>query len=128
MSNNIRSWLLYSVSAMIFVVALSSGFYLFRSISDSIEAVSSSNRNLTRNVHSTLKDFEKPVITGQEVALSVIQIPQTKIDIIVNNQIFLKTLEFDQIDISTIPLNISFKINYERDDLGNITKVIYTGI
>ncbi|GAA0853863.1 hypothetical protein ABER99_20005 [Paenibacillus glucanolyticus] len=126
MTSHVKSWMFFSFSATVFVIALGSAIYLNLSISKSLDLVSKSNTHLERDIHSTLGVPVKPAITGQEVAASVIQIPDTKIDIIVNNHLYNKNLQFDEIDVSTISLNREYTANFERNTLGVITKVIYT--
>ncbi|WP_145950137.1 hypothetical protein [Paenibacillus sp. Y412MC10] len=126
MTSTVKSWMFLAFSSMVFVVALTTAISLYSDISKSIDIVNTSENSLDRNVYSTLGIPKEPIITGENVALTVLQIPDTKIDIVVNGTLFPKTLEFDQIDISGIPTNKTYTANFERDTLGNLTKVIYT--
>lgn len=126
MTSTVKSYLFYSFSITVFVIALGIGVSLYRSMNSTLETVRQSNTSLNRNIHSTLKELDGPLLTGQEVALTVTQIPDTQVDVLVNGQLFSHSLQFEDIDISGINTQKNYTINLERDASGLMIRVIYT--
>lgn len=126
MTNNIRSWLFLGTMSIIFVIGLSSSINLNNETNQVLKQVSINKQEQDRSIYTDLVIPKESVISSSEVALTIAQIPDTQIDVEVNGVLFPKTLEFEDIDLSKVPSDKKFNVNYERNTVGEITKVKYT--
>jgi hypothetical protein len=127
-----------SVATIFFMAALFIGFYLFKSVGNTIDTMYKSNQDLDRNQSSTLKVLPVYTVSGATVLQTIYQIQSTGVPVEVQyydsstdpptlkTVDYLADLDIDKTDVSQIDVTKSFTPRYERDSSGAIIQIIYT--
>jgi hypothetical protein len=111
-----------SVAMILFISALSMGYYLFTSTADALDQTYQTNQGLDRNQTTTLKETSKTdTILGSVVVQNIYHNHDLGIPVYVDG--------VDRSDPDTVgAINVysKFNVTFIRDTQGNLTSIRYT--
>lgn len=123
LDENTKSAIFLAFSAFVFVAALSMGYFLFKTVSDSNEMTYKMKADTDRNITSTLKIPTALTVSGAEVRQSIYMIRDIGVDIEVDGVLYPKTLDPTTVNVSGIAIDKTYTPSYERDSSGRLTKL-----
>jgi len=116
-----RSAIYLGFSALSFVAALSTCFFLFQTVSSTNDKTYKLISNTDKNITTTLKIPTAYTVSGAEVRQSIYKIKELDVDIVVDGVTFSKTLDPKVVNVSGINVSKNYTPTYVRDSNGNLT-------
>jgi hypothetical protein len=126
MGSTTRNMLYLAVTTVMFMTAALTGYFLFNSISNSLQDTFRSNQEQDRNQQTVLKVTDPYAVSGAAVLQSIYQIADLDADISVDGYLFPKNLDIDETNVSVIDPSRMYSPRYDRDPTGRLIAVQYT--
>lgn len=130
MNQNLDEAIYSSGSALFLVLAFSLFFITYSTqldINENMYKFSKSNdHDLTETY--VLNQTEESLVTGAQIITALMSLSQENYNMIVHGAIFEPTINFEEMNLSSIVLKDNYKIRIDRNNNGVIEQVVYQHI
>jgi hypothetical protein len=127
LGSNVREAIFLSAGIFFFITAVSFGFYLFQTVTDSIDTTFMASAASDR-AQQMIPEIPKEVYTvsGAVVLQSIRQIAVIGVPITVDGVTYDPNLDIHKVDVSNIDVTAEYVPTYNRGADGELTSILFT--
>lgn len=123
MNNHAADMIVFWVSTVLLVFALTASFSLIEGASNNLALLDANNTAKDRNAHPILNAPAIHEIRGDHLVARILNMQDETVDLVVNGRRIKAHTDTTHMDFSFIPLNQVYRANEYRDDEGSLIEV-----
>lgn len=124
MNHSLHSMLEMSVACSLFVIAATSGMWLFQTEAIVLDTTYAFSRQADRNIHATFNPLSGDgTVSGTEVLQTI---GAHEVDVVVDGVLYAAGLDREAIDMSSISIGNRYRVSIQRGPQGELLQVIYS--